>query len=415
MRRKSSRRGSRNLRGGIGGLVFNPRCEVILGHGSNGTVSKQCTDVTCTKCYALKQGKYVSLDEAESSYLAWEAVKGTPFRNHILEYIATEETPHADPMQAPDVSTLTAYVPNYGDFRKVITKTLYASGELLTKDQLAHLLIQTFLTLDYLQQHSKMYHMDLKIVNLLATPWPLDAANNFIPEVLPATSANISFRLPGVKYWTYVIDFGNAVFVNDRGQYVGGTDIYKRSPWDNKCYTPAFDVFRLLVELAKLSEAKYLTRDAAKLLAEVVQGCFQTVPNFAKYIDKKYYVQEYMMLNGDACADIKSNPDYRMRTFAEVLINSPTLMREYAIPGAPAAVAAVITPTVVSPGIAVPSVGRAGVAAPAAAGAGAPFVLPVPVALAPPAAAAAPGVVVKVSPTKRAKKAARRRPRRRSA
>jgi hypothetical protein len=370
--RGRKRSGRRRIGGGaIAGKVFDKRCEVILGRGSNGVVSKQCTDSACTDCYVFKEGRGVTIDDAESSYIAWNMVKNTPFRGHILEFIGFEEIPRG---RTADVTTLTTFAPNYGSWREVILTNV------LSKDQLAQMLIQTFLTLDFLRETANMYHMDLKLANLLAVPWPTDAKGAFVPEILPATSANVSFRLPGAAVYTKVIDFGNAVFVDDAGKYVGGSDIYEESYWQKKCYIPAFDVFRLLNELWELTYTGQVSVRASTLLQEIISGSFGSITAFEQLAKK--HRPAYGMLDEGGCELISRNArrTYKIKTFAQVILNSPTLMSEYAIPGA----AALPPPAAAAP----PPAPPAAAAAPAAAGAGPPVVppivvVPMPIALGP--------------------------------
>ena len=320
------RRSSKRLKGGA-----QPKCSEVIGEGATGIARKVCEDPGCTNCLVVKEGRgnsFIDLDEVQVTQEAWKIAKASrAYKYHVSEFVDAKIIGRTKDDEIK-FSLETKFVENYGDFQNV-----FAKQDFITKEILAHFMIQTVLTMDYLWTKGNLLHMDIKPANILAAKWPIDSKGSYIAEILPVASSNdkIKFMLPGVPYWATLIDFGNAVYYNnDYREWVGST-IYDGKPWEGQCYVPSFDIFRLLDSVDRLSFR--MTPDAMDLFRQIVASSFIS-PNFMKDFKKigSLYDGRFGMLTGLGCMYFKdriADGTYNLRTHADLILNCGDLVRGY--------------------------------------------------------------------------------------
>ena len=327
----------RKLRGG------QDYCRSELGKTDTSVAEKVCDDPACEKCYVVKRGRngyFVDVHELATTREAWMIAKTSPvFKYHVNEYVTDKFIGYAAPtklekslgQKGEKMYSLTSkYIENYGDFEKVFSENY------ITREALAHFLIQTVLTMDYLWVKGAFLHMDIKPANVLAAKWPTDAIGRFIPEILTVPSkTDVKFLLPGVPEWAVLIDFGNSIYYEDpkRNPDKSGSNIYDDPPWNGDCYLPAFDIFRLLRELER--KRRRMSPQAEELFNDVIASTFispKFIQNFTE--NETTYDKRYGMLTGRGCEDMRhrmKNKDNRLylQHHADLILNCAELMSMY--------------------------------------------------------------------------------------
>jgi serine/threonine protein kinase len=217
--------------------VLRDACTAKLGSGSYADVYKVCGDARCSRCAALKVTYSGGTDGEVRTLDIIKRVLVPPFDEHVLRVYKSYKLG-----QTTDVAILTTLLQPY-DARVKTLDDIVGRSMIRDADELAVLLIQIFQTLDFLHKKAKDFvHMDLHLQNIAISPWP-----EKLFEVLPADASH-AWQLPQKRFWPVLIDFGQSYTteVHNDDLWGPGTD------QNGMCFSPKFDIVKLLMELSKL-------------------------------------------------------------------------------------------------------------------------------------------------------------------